>query len=178
MNDDLINNDPVHTPMTDQPAEKPTPVGGPFHLAGMTLAQAHDYVIQHMATAERLKQELDECRKGTSLWQERVKLAQDKGRHDLSLQAEARVKELSEKGNILELDLWVLTQEIPALKQELARMAAFTPSVDASHLLEQMEHILGKEKIVQDKIDTEIEARTIEDELSLLKAQLQKNKNR
>lgn len=147
-----------------------------FHLSGMSLSQAKDYVVQHIATAKRIQSELNEVIQAIELWRKRVQLAQDKGIAELAQQAEDRLQEYTEKERSLQLELWDIEQQLPQMKQELTRMASFTPSVDAQQLLDQLEHLVGKDRIVEDRISNKIENNKLDDELTALKQKM-KNKD-
>ncbi|MBN2385311.1 hypothetical protein JXQ70_20740 [bacterium] len=171
MNNTDLNSTPPDNAENGQHNQENGPVGQQY-LAGLTVKQAHDYVVQHLATLQRTKSQLENVNNEITLWQSRVKLAQDKSKPDLADQAENRVRELQQKSNTLQLELWDLENTIPALKQELARMVAFSPSVDASQLLAQFEQVLGKDAIAEQKINEQLNAKNLDDELAHLKEKL------
>jgi len=143
-------------------------------LAGMTPDAARHYVHEYVVTTKKTAAEIKELAVEVEKWEGRLKLAQDKGLADLIVKTKQRLSELNTKKSSLEAELWGYEQDLPRLKQELAKITAFTPSVDSQGLLDQLENLVGKERIVETKIAEELGEHEVDDELATLKAKLKK----
>lgn len=144
-------------------------------LDGMDKVTAVDFVKRHIMTANQIKNEILEIEDNIKKWTSRKKLAAEKQMISLENQAGIKLSELISRRDELKVEDWSLEQDIAQMKKELIIVSSFQPSVNSNELLEQMNSLVGKERVEDEKINQEIEANSLDDELALLKAKLKKN---
>lgn len=142
-------------------------------LSGMSYEDAKDYVLRHVTTEQQLRKEIGEIEENLSKWQKRLELAAASNREELVSQAQEQVTALKEKKQTIEFELFPLETDIPRMKKELQKLAAFKPQVNATMLNEALENLVGKDTIVEEKVKKELLDKEVDDELAALKKRLQ-----
>jgi phage shock protein A len=103
------------------------------------------YLLTIMTESKKFKSELTGIQSEMQVWAERVKLAAENGRSDLSAQAQIRLGEIKQKYDTRLAEKAALDRETSELKRKLLIMKDRPEmSVDADLLLSQFEMLLGE----------------------------------
>lgn len=144
-------------------------------LEGMSPEAARDYILHQATALKRHQLDLQKADEDLILWTRRLQLAKEKAMFELVIQTQQRVDDLTAKRQTIERDTWLIEQELDMLKQNLKRVQGFQPSVDAQQLAQQIEDMVGKEKLDGEHVVRQIQEQQVDDELAALKAKLKKN---
>ena len=106
---------------------------------------AKEYVLAFIVTLKQTRAQREKRQEELSIWQGRVKLAEQRGAAELKSGAEARVAELTGIVESLKTEERELTRRIDVLKTQLRSIRSGTaPSVDVDLLLAQLEMLVGE----------------------------------
>jgi phage shock protein A len=141
-------------------------------LEGMSHRDAQQYVTQYVAALKEVQRKRAQAKAEFDKWEQRARLAQEKGRSDLEEQAMAqcrdiahRYESLGEEERQLDTDVQVLKQNLKKLQQRPER------SVDTEALLQQLTHVTG-ESPETTQTNEQVSDLEIDDELARLKEQV------
>lgn len=138
-------------------------------LTGLSLDEARDYVLAHITTLKQTKRQREQVDADIALWQERSRLAADRGAMDLSEKATAVVAQLTAKKTTLEGEERQLETTVTLLKENLRkRLVMGERLVDTDRLLAELEMAVGEDKaneLATDRALNEAKAQAALDEL-------------
>ncbi|MEW5816227.1 MAG: hypothetical protein AB1798_12630 [Spirochaetota bacterium] len=115
-------------------------------ISNMNPEAAREYVVALIATLKQTKAKRLELEKEFKLWDGRVKLAQEKNREDLAIQARAKADAVQSDLTHIQSEEADILRELGIAKEQLTMIKnrpEFT--VDADLLLAQFQMILGDE---------------------------------
>jgi len=96
----------------------------------------NDELLPYLQTIKLTEKQIDEIKAEAQKWEDRVKLARDKGMEDLALEAEKKAAELRAKQAALESEAAEVRAEMEKIRREAPGRAARQRSIDPD-LLEQ-----------------------------------------
>jgi len=114
-------------------------------LNGLDYQSAKEYVLLYITTLKKTDRETGKALSELRKWENRVKLASEKGNDDLREIAEHKAVEAKEKVRALNAERNELIVKVEHLKRNLLRIKADPEySVDADKLLAEFEMLLGE----------------------------------
>jgi hypothetical protein len=126
--------------MSDYPGERPD-----TDISGMEPEAAKEYVLAFITTLKTTQRQKQEALEEKKLWQERVRLAEQKQEALLAEKARGRVGEIQTKIAALENEERELAPKVDVLKEQLLKLSrAPQMSVDAENLLAQLQMLVGE----------------------------------
>ncbi len=126
--------------MSDYPGERPD-----TDISGMEPEAAKEYVLAFITTLKTTQRQKQEALEEKKLWQERVRLAEQKQEALLAEKARGRVGEIQTKIATLENEERELAPKVDVLKEQLLKLSrAPQMSVDAENLLAQLQMLVGQ----------------------------------
>jgi phage shock protein A len=126
--------------MSDYPGERPD-----TDISGMEPEAAKEYVLAFITTLKTTQRQKQEALEEKKLWQERVRLAEQKQEALLAEKARGRVSEIQTKIAALENEERELAPKVDVLKEQLLKLSrAPQMSVDAENLLAQLQMLVGE----------------------------------
>jgi hypothetical protein len=126
--------------MSDYPGERPD-----TDISGMEPEAAKEYVLAFITTLKTTQRQKQEALEEKKLWQERVRLAEQKQEALLAEKARGRVGEIQTKIDTLENEERELAPKVDVLKEQLLKLSrAPQMSVDAENLLAQLQMLVGE----------------------------------
>lgn len=139
-------------------------------LSGMDAQSAKEYVLAFITSLKQLEKQIEDNKKDLTLWQERIKLTEQRNETELLAKAQQRVSEIETKLASLELEREELRNKVIILKENLKKqLPLFSRSVDTDNLLAHLEMIVGE----PDKTEQAFKKQEAEAELEKLKKKLQ-----
>jgi hypothetical protein len=131
----------------------------------MDYPSAREYVLNFITTLKRTQKDRGILQEELTLWEGRVKLADERREPTLKRGAEDRVAELKAKNDLLLREEKDLIRKISILKDKLKLIKTQSSlSVDADALLAQMQMVVGEEDTVAKALQEE-EAQAALDDL-------------
>jgi phage shock protein A len=138
-------------------------------LSSLSPEAAREYVLAHITSLKTTRRQREQIEADISLWQERSRLAADRGAADLSEKAATVVSQLQAKRAPLETEERELGALVVRLKESLKeRLIKGERLVDTDRLLAELEMAVGEEKATEIETDralNESRAQTALDEL-------------
>jgi phage shock protein A len=126
--------------MSDYPGERPD-----TDISGMEPEAAKEYVLAFITTLKTTQRQKQEALEEKKLWQERVRLAEQKQEALLAEKARSRVGEIQTKIDTLKNEERELAPKVDVLKEQLLKLSrAPQMSVDAENLLAQLQMLVGE----------------------------------
>jgi TolA-binding protein len=120
-----------------------TPID-PASLAGLSSADAREYVFRHIAALKELEKEIAAIEQGDyATWKRRRDLAAAAGQLELESAAKARVDELEAKLARLRAEAADLKGLIARMQRQLGTAGAKERSIDADYLVAKLDMDLG-----------------------------------
>ncbi|MEJ2662835.1 MAG: hypothetical protein P8107_02145 [Spirochaetia bacterium] len=126
--------------MSDYPGERPD-----TDISGMEPEAAKEYVLAFITTLKTTQRQKQEALEAKKLWQDRVRLAEQKQEALLAEKARSRVGEIQTKIDTLKNEERELAPKVDVLKEQLLKLSrAPQMSVDAENLLAQLQMLVGE----------------------------------
>ncbi|NOY10231.1 MAG: hypothetical protein GXP33_15465 [Spirochaetes bacterium] len=140
-------------------------------LNGLDYQSAKEYVLLYITTLKKTDREIGKALSELRKWENRVKLASEKGKDDLKEIAGQKAREAKETVKALNAERDELIVKVEQLKRNLLRVKAGPEySVDADKLLAEFQMLLGEE----DTTGKGIKELEIDKSLDTLKEKLHK----
>ena len=129
-----------------------------------------EYLISLITTLKKTRAALAEQRREVEKWQQRVELAQSKGRADLAAQAQQRAQEAEQALDKLRSEEQEVMREFREVRSKY-QIESMIPekSVDPDRLLAALESVAGK----PDNLQEELNRTAVDEQLEALKRELQ-----
>lgn len=110
----------------------------------LDLESAREYILAYATDIKRYEKELADLDRDMVLWENRAKLAGEKGEAELAAAATTRCSELGSKRAALESERAPLAADLVRLKERLPYLKARERSVDADLLLAELQSMTGE----------------------------------
>jgi phage shock protein A len=138
-------------------------------LSGMDSDAAYQYVAAYITEFKEIQKKKAEQLKEKIIWEDRSKLASDKGKQDLAAQAHEKLKDINEKILKYENRENELAMTIDVLKKELNKLVISSSNqFDAEKLLSELQAMAGE----LDTTKKEFKDMEINDQLDKIKKDL------
>ena len=120
------------------------------------MLSARQELIALMATVKQTRNKRIQLETEIKTWRDRVRLAIEKDHSDLQAQAEVRVRDFEDRIEGLRFEESELNSELQKLKRSIEE-AKKRPelSVDADHLLAQLQMLVGEPDLLEEKFKQE-----------------------
>ncbi len=123
-------------------------------ISGMEPVAAKEYVLAFIKSLKETQLQKSRKVEELELWQERVRLAREKGRLDLAAEADRRVDVLRDEVAALEVEEEELLEKVSRLKENLKTAESqFRFSIDAQTLLANLEMVTGERDETAEEFD-------------------------
>jgi hypothetical protein len=142
-------------------------------LRGMAPEAAKEYILAHITDLKLLEQKVAEAEVEAKTWEDRAKLAQEKGLVELLGPAQARAAETRAKADALKAEALALKADIERMREQVPGLQARVRSVDPDVLLANLQMVTGEmEHPGAAKVEEGVKAVQADDALAALKASL------
>ena len=147
----------------------------PDNLAGMSVAEAKEYILGFITTLKLTRKEIKSLEEEAAKWKSRIELARSKGMEDLSSEAGKEAERINQKLISLREEESLLGKQIETMRRQIPALAARERSIDPLLLEQELLMALGKteEEARTDRAFRELEKNSAADTaLEALKAKL------
>jgi len=147
----------------------------PENLAGMSVAEAKEYILGFITTLKLTRKEIKSLEEEAAKWKSRIELARSKGMEDLSSEAGKEAERINQKLISLREEESLLGKQIETMRRQIPALAARERSIDPLLLEQELLMALGKteEEARTDRAFRELEKNSAADTaLEALKAKL------
>lgn len=110
--------------------------GGPSDFAGMSAAEAKEYILALLSTLKLTEKEIRSLEEEAAKWKSRAELARSRGAADLAGEAEKEAEKVRARLGVLREEARSLKNNAEAIRKQLPALAARERSIDPD-LLEQ-----------------------------------------
>lgn len=123
------------------------------NLFGMSIADAKEYIIQHLITFKQTEKRIDELKEEIEKWAARIELAKAKGAADLAAEAEHQIVQLRAECETLKTENSGLKNTIDNMRRQLPGLAARERSTDPDLLEQELLILAGYNPGDEEKIE-------------------------
>ena len=148
---------------------------GDQNLAGLSAAEAKEYIFGFIATLKLTEKEIQSLQDEAAKWKARAGMARSRGISDLLAEAEKEAEKAAARIGTLEQERSTLQAQVDSMRRQLPGLAARERSVDPDLLEQELLMALGRtaEEAAAEKAFQELEKEdSAEAALQVLKAKM------